>query len=210
MKKAVYISAIAVASILSAPAFAADVTMYEAPPAAAVAPMMVQYDWSGGYVGIHGGGGWTHMRTPVATYDLNGWLLGGHAGFNLQNGNFVYGAEGDIGYRWNRTTIVPGVVARNEWEGSIRARLGYAWDRTMLYGTGGVAFTHLRVSTPAGASSASYTGWTVGAGIEHAIQDNWTVRAEYRYTDFGSRTFPGPTPVRLRDHSVRVGVSYKF
>jgi outer membrane immunogenic protein len=169
------------------------------------------YDWSGVYVGIHTGAGWSRIATVNGANDLNGWLLGAHAGVNAQSGDLVYGLEGDLGYRWNRTNLAaPGWRAWTTWEGSLRGRLGFALDRTLLYGTGGVAFTSLHFDGPLGPANRSYTGWTIGAGVEHAFTDNWSARLEYRYTDFGSRTYPNGVAVRLSDHAMRVGVSYKF
>ena len=113
-------------------------------------------------------------------------------------------------------------------QGSIRGRVGYAFDRVLLYATGGVAFAGINgsISTPFGYDSASTTrvGWTVGGGLEYAITNNWSVRAEYRYAQFGHSTVyannsfvvPGLTAVgafgnrTINENRVQVGFSYKF
>ena len=100
-----------------------------------------------------------------------------------------------------------------DWQGSIRARAGFAFDRALIYATGGFAFAGL--SDGIGASDDdTLTGWTLGAGVEYAFTNNLTTRLEYRYTSFDddNNVFDG---VDLGDnevefHTVRVGLSYKF
>ena len=116
-------------------------------------------------------------------------------------------------------------------QGSIRGRVGYALDRVLLYATGGVAFagvnTNLTTNSLLGLGgsfdSASNTrvGWTVGGGLEYAVTNNWSIRAEYRYSNFGQATvYPvnfaalGDTGAFINRHftenRVQVGFSYKF
>jgi outer membrane immunogenic protein len=126
------------------------------------------------------------------------------------------------------------------WLFTARGRLGYAWDTWLVYGTGGLAMTRIdasanysnlivRVNPPVLAenefASASTTkvGWTVGAGVEHAISKNWTAKLEYLYADFGSVAASGPLVGEagptgiffnhnfpLRTNIVRFGVNYLF
>jgi len=174
------------------------------------------YDWNGFYVGLQTGAGWSRMRDngAAATYGINGFMLGAHAGYNFQSSNFVFGVEGDVNYNWNRTQLVPGYFGATRWDASVRARAGYAIDRTLLYVTGGIAFTNLHVDRPVAPTSVDmgYTGWTLGAGVEHAFTKNLTARLEYRYTNFGRQTVPAPLvgTVDLHKNQVLVGVSYKF
>lgn len=169
------------------------------------------YDWSGFYVGLQTGGGWTNARDfsaiPVTSYNLNGFMLGAHAGYNFQHGDWVFGLEADVNYNWNRMQAIPGFFLETPWDASVRARLGYAVDRTLLYATGGVAFTNLVIDRPMVPTriNLGYTGWTAGIGVEHAFTRNLTARIEYRYTDFG-RT----NPVGMTKNQVLLGVSYKF
>ena len=117
-----------------------------------------------------------------------------------------------------------GLSARvsQDWQGSARARLGLAFDRWMVYGTGGVSFTEYerRVFAPGALSerlTSARTGWNVGAGVNFAFTDHLILGAEYRYTDFGrnrfasSGAFPGLTGSQeLSSHSARASVAYKF
>jgi outer membrane immunogenic protein len=113
-------------------------------------------------------------------------------------------------------------------QGSVRGRLGYAFDRILVYVTGGAEFADVQNTFssrgiigafPGGTDSFSSvrTGWTLGGGVEYAIADNWSLRAEYRYTDFGryfdyfANTYPGYfLGMHLTDNSVRAGFSCKF
>ncbi len=128
-------------------------------------------------------------------------------------------------------------------EGSIRGRAGYTWNRLLLYATGGVAFggfngnvsgnfpggvfgPNATVFLPFGGSASASTtrvGWTVGGGLEYAVTDNWSIRAEYRFTKFGNSTLSVPafdTPFfgaagaffnrTYNENRVQVGFSYKF
>ena len=99
-------------------------------------------------------------------------------------------------------------------EASLRGRLGYAWDRVMVYGTGGVAFADASANGVVnGASfdtSRYLTGWTVGAGVDYAITNNWVGRVEYRYYDFSNEDFGDLSNVDLDFNTVSVGISYKF
>src|SRR4029450_11749093 len=117
-----------------------------------------------------------------------------HVGYNLQIGQWVAGLEGDVdGTDFRRTSGLEPIFGtffriRKDIEGSIRGRVGIAWDRALLYATGGVAFAGIEAnySSPVGFNSFSRTrvGFTVGGGIEYAITGNWSVRAEYRFSDF--------------------------
>lgn len=204
------------------------------------------YDWSGGYVGVQAGYGWgnstggVYIRSPSAPYgtagfDPDGFLGGLYAGYNHQFGdNVIFGAEADLNYarltadvdsfRYENGDPVPsGNSARAEmtWNGSVRIRAGYAFDRFLPYIAGGMAFgryeftpTYLVTGPLPGAKTQ--TGWTIGAGVDYAVTDNLIARVEYRYTDYGDARydipgFPGEeTRVDLKTHDVRIGIAYKF
>jgi outer membrane immunogenic protein len=224
-------------------ASAADLPV-KAPPRA---PAIVAYGWSGCYIGAQVGYAWVRDKdtetvtatgapsafSPVDSADPSGFKAGGMLGCNWQwSGPFVVGLEGDG--EWadidGGAVTFPGsgppddfYEARIRWQASARARLGYAFDRTLLYVTGGAAFAnikHIYTQAPAGPVqefSHTRTGWTVGAGVEHAFAPNWTARVEYRYADFGDTTniptvaFPGFTETHeTTEHAVRVGLAYKF
>ena len=148
-----------------------------------------------------------------------------HAGFNYQLGGIVLGIEGDaeaLNSRSRFDGIGLSARASQDWQGSARARLGLAFDRLMVYGTGGVSFTEYerRVFAPGALSerlTSARTGWNVGAGVNFAFTDHLILGAEYRYTDFGqnrfasSGAFPGLSGSQeLTSHSARASVAYKF
>jgi outer membrane immunogenic protein len=244
--------AIAIAAISGVgAASAADMaprTYTKAPPMAA--PV---YSWTGCYVGVEGGGIWGHgnhfQNDPAASaaagggilglpqtagIDPSGGLAGGTVGCNYQfAGNWVIGIEGDIS--WTSASASAGGIApfnltdtfssSQRWMDTVRGRIGYAWDRVLVYGTGGAAFTGLREQVcdpPTGCASAtnSVTGWVAGAGVEWAFYQNWSAKLEYLHADFGTtgfgRTFPpgggffAARNVTLTDDMVRVGVNYRF
>lgn len=191
--------------------------------------------WSGFYVGLQGGYLWGDARhsfsngAPSDNSDPDGFIGGGHIGFNLQSGGIVYGIEadfegGDVSGGFTNVTGATsvGTVDLN-WQGSVRARLGLAHDRTLFYVTAGWAFGDFDFGGgPApGPACCGYSetlnGWTVGGGIEWALSKNLTTRFEYRYTDYGRASgglapvFGGVTmPVELETHAIRAGLSYKF
>lgn len=215
--------AILAASLLvSSSAIAADVVS-EAP----IVEEPVIFSWTGAYVGGQIGYGWGQSDLDSdfgsASFDPDGFLGGVHAGYNYQfSNNVVVGIEADVDYSdmsGDDDFDVPGFSGSSEldWQGSVRARLGYAYDRVLPYITGGVAFGKYEHSISDGVVSFSdddtYVGWTAGAGLEYAITDNWTMRGEYRYTDFGDQDFSFDGVgynVDLKTHAVKLGVSYKF
>ena len=106
--------------------------------------------------------------------------------------------------------------------GSLRPRIGYAWDRTMLYVTGGLAWVtnRLTVSSTVGGFTASlsdtklHLGGAIGVGVEHAFAPYLTGKVEYLYTAYGSETYFSPisggVSADAGSHTVKVGVNYLF
>jgi outer membrane immunogenic protein len=176
--------------------------------------------------------------------DRDGFIGGGQMGYNWQvSPNWVFGLEADISYvDVRRDVTVVGISAagaplnntfrtRMEYLGTVRGRIGYAWDRTLLYATGGLAYAEIENSVnffgPAGQlqftgnDRRTEAGYTVGAGIEHAFAPNWTVKAEYLFYDLRDHTvnvavIPGSGGLgtgynsRFDNHIVRAGLNYKF
>lgn len=182
----------------------------------------VVYDWSGVYAGLSAGASWDEFDALIGTppvrttFDPSGFAAGAFTGVNFQNGPFVYGVEADINFKLGDDTgVIAGVpfTADSDWFATLRGRAGYAVDRYMFYGTGGLAVGDVSLSAPAASFSDTKVGWTIGAGIEAAITDNFTVRGEYLYTDLGkaSGTLGGtPFSTEFDSHTVRAGVTYKF
>jgi outer membrane immunogenic protein len=184
----------------------------------------------------------TFRHTP------QGVIGGAHVGYNLQyNPWLVFGLEGSVdGTSLSHTLAVavndfaldtPGTLTSSsqaDVQGSVRGRVGIALDRALIYGTGGVAFSGFNTTiidttgffTGSPLTNATFTntraGWTAGGGIEYAVTDNWWVRAEYRYSNFGSTTdFPfsgllaAPNGFvflqhHLTENQVQAGFSYRF
>jgi outer membrane immunogenic protein len=237
MKKFVVAAAAVAAFGFVGAASAADMAVkapiYKAPPVAL-------YNWTGFYVGVQVG--WSHIRDTqdlsspsfaLSVSDTASGVVGGvHAGYNFQVNQFVYGIEGDFeGNSTDHTFLVgfpfsadTSATQKLRWQGSLRGRLGVAFDRVLFYGTGGWAFGGFEDSyvTPstifAESVSSTRNGWTAGGGVEYAFWSNLTARAEFRYTDWGSHTNalnvflspPGTSVDHVRQSVVRVGLSYKF
>jgi outer membrane immunogenic protein len=167
---------------------------------------------------------------------------GAHIGYQVQINQWILGIEGSVDGTTLTKTVTFGsgdgtVVSAQtnaDVQGSIRGKLGFAWDRFMIYGTGGVAFggfrTNINVANsgtttrvPFFASldvSTTRVGWTAGGGAQYAITPNWWVFAEYRFSDFGTireGAFPN-LPVgaffngsrRVQENQVQAGFSYRF
>jgi outer membrane immunogenic protein len=190
------------------------------PPAKA--PVFVPgYSWTGFYAGINGGGAWGRSDWSGfgSDTDVSGGLVGVTAGYNWQTGNLVFGLEGDIDWTsikgsFTNAACPTGCETKNNWLGTVRGRLGYAFDRVMPYITGGLAVGDVK-ATQAGVGSVSDTnaGWTIGAGVEAALAANWTAKLEYLYVDLGDVGCNVCIPasnVDFRTHVVRAGVNLRF
>jgi outer membrane immunogenic protein len=217
-------------------AFAADLR----PPPVYPPPPPI-FTWSGLYMGGQVGYAWGNDPINVTVFNAanenaffnpnpSGVIGGAHVGYNLQIAQWVVGLEGTVdGTSLEGTrTSVTGVTMnmRSEVQGSIRARLGIAFNRWLIYGTGGAAFAgntdgYIFNGPPPLAETDSKTrsGWTVGGGVEYAITNNWSLRAEYRYSDFGrSPDFPFSSITlgnvafthHLTESQVQAGFSYHF
>ena len=204
------------------PASAADLPRSSAPYKAPA--YVAGYNWTGFYLGPNGGGafGDSDWNAFALGNSPSGGMIGLTAGYNWQGAGspWVFGLEGDIDWTFINDTIAcpVGIVCetKNNWLGTFRGRVGYAWDRIMPYVTGGVAFGDIEANrtTFVGVSDTN-VGWTIGAGIEGAIYGNWTAKAEYLYADLGNITCTAAacgtaTNVDLRLNILRAGANYRF
>jgi outer membrane immunogenic protein len=225
-------------------ASAADLPSYKAPPP----PPPPLWSWTGAHVGVSGGygGGWAGYSSsytsfapvPVALYNVlttrstSGYLVGFQSGYSWQfANNIVAGYESEFNYADISTSNnlwTPGLRGRLNWFGAERLRFGYAFGRLLPYVTGGVSYGQVRTGgfdvfggvpflTPN--RSIWQAGWTVGAGVEYAVLDNVSVKAEYLYSSLN-----GPNGVGLGfpgvyrefrgngfdTHIARVGVNYQI
>lgn len=211
------LSAVAVMG-LSAPAFAADVVYQEPPAPQPIIESAPVSSWAGPYAGVHMGYGFSGSvddRTFGNDISTNGWLGGVFGGFNMQSGQFVYGGEADVNYSGIDGSNA-GQDARARIDGSLRARAGVALnDDVLVYGTAGVAAERLRVDVPGvGRDTNMMLGYTVGVGTDVKLTDEVFARGEYRYSDYGSKTFdfgPGVSNrIDSSNHRVTVGLGIKF
>ena len=205
---------------------------------APVAAPMPYFNWTGFYIGINGGWGFgnsDHTATvggfALATSDMDtdGGLIGGTLGFNYQVGPWVWGIEGDLAWAdidgsTGTFSVVPaGAVTGTfstelNWLGTVRGRLGYAFDRFLPYVTAGVAFGGIRgnfaVTTPGGTFLSSGTdtnvGWTVGGGVEYAFSPSLSLKGEYLYVDLGDVSPTALHNVDFTTHIVRAGLNWRF
>ncbi|AYD00194.1 outer membrane protein [Neorhizobium sp. NCHU2750] len=203
-------TALAASTAAYTEAFAAD-AVEQVPTAPAAVDTMPVFTWSGPYLGAHTGYGWGDGHLEGAgSDDFDGWRLGGFAGYNWQFSNgFVTGVEGDINYDWNDNNYGGGVKLEGGVNGSVRARLGYAIDRTLIYAAGGWTATDVRLKAPTGNDSDTLNGWTIGAGVDHAFTDNVFGRLEYRYNDYGHGRLDGAN-VDFNQNIIQVGIGVKF
>lgn len=213
---------IAVLAGASLPAFAADLPQPAQPVIYDNQVSSARFDWSGFYFGGNLGWGWGQFTTNSAltgrfNSDASGVNGGVHAGYNHAiTPNIIAGLEADFqlsDLEKRRSVAGVGVKTSSDWNSTIRGRLGYAFDRFMIYGTGGLSIADLEVAAAGSKGNETAIGWTLGAGIEGAVTDNVTARLEYLYQDFGRESFTlGGTRYRTDlDASIaRFGVSYKF
>ena len=219
----VLLTTISLLAFTATGALAADLP--RALPTKAPVFVPVTYNWTGFYLGINGGYGWggSNWSSFGTSASPDGFLVGGTAGYNWQapGSQWVFGLEGDIDYsniRGGSTNAAcpTGCQTRNNWLGTFRGRVGYAFDRIMPYVTGGLAVgdVEARQNGFAGVSDTK-AGWTVGGGIEAAIAGNWTAKVEYLHVDLGGvncgiGSCSLPTRVGFHSDIVRGGLNYRF
>lgn len=194
MKK-ILLSGVALAALLAAaPASAADMPVRGPVYKAAPAPV---FNWTGFYFGGHVGYGWGDTAIGGNT---DGFLGGLQAGYNWQlSRNWVFGVEADI----SGTDINNPTPVHVDYLGTLRARVGYTWDRTMVYGTGGLAWNR---SAVAGFHDTD-TGYALGLGIEWAFAPNWSTKVEYMYYNFDNTA---AVATGLDISTIKVGLNYRF
>jgi outer membrane immunogenic protein len=197
------------------------------------------YNWTGVYLGINGGFGTGNSNWsdgPVGTtgnFPISGYLIGGTAGFNYQIGEYVFGIEGDgdwTNLNGNSGSTCGAITAvltppvscqtQSQWLGTVRGRVGYAFDRILLYGTAGAAFGNIQtgLNPPSTFDSSVEAGWTVGAGLEFAFAQSWTAKVEYLFVDLpnaacttvGNCAGAAGSIVSFNESVIRAGLNFKF
>lgn len=237
VKNSVRLTAISSVFILGlASAQAADPTIEPAP-----AVQDPAYDWTGPYIGVHGGIGGGEFdnsyRIPsevdLLRYDVGdrafGAFGGAQIGYNYQFApNWVAGVEADFsasGIKAEHSESSPwgglSYAIQIDWFGTLRGRVGYAWDNVLFYGTGGGAYGKIAYSEDDSGGlneelSETNWGWTAGAGVEYGITRNVTLKTEYLYVDLGSLKatdflFAGDkTESQAAIHTLKAGLNIKF
>jgi outer membrane immunogenic protein len=200
-------------------------------PSASAMPVKarpVAWSWNGSYIGVNAGyaRGDFHGIDPVfggsaANLKPSGWFGGLQTGYNWQFApNWLFGVETDNSFadfkQSGFTTGVVVVAANVKIDGfdTLRARLGYVMDRSLVYGTGGFALAHVKFNQTGVSTWKDYQGgWTIGAGWEYAIDAKWSAKIEYLYADFGRSSdvvFAAPRSTTLTINTVKAGLNYKF
>jgi outer membrane immunogenic protein len=166
------------------------------------------FSWAGPYLGGNLGYDWGSVdHNPTKPSGFSGGVQGG---YNWQSGPLVFGVEGDIQLSSADDTFAPWKFS-NPWFGTVRGRVGYAFNNILFYGTGGLAFGELHADTFGLTETHTNAGWTLGVGTEFGLAQNWTAKIEYLYVDLASDNF-AITGVSnaYRFGLVRAGVNYHF
>ena len=231
----------AVGVLIAQAAGAADLPVQATQPIFSPAPV---YNWSGFYAGLHIGGGAAHMdgvfengggdnnsRALADWLQLNGLAAGIHGGYNWQLSTLVVGVEADLTFtNWDDNQVSPdsdeeGVSGSVDLLASIRGRVGLPImdGRTMVFATGGIAFSDAELTSWRDDSTQSTdfdVGGVVGAGVEWAASDRFHVRAEGLYYFFDDSVdaccgnWPSSNSGDFAEFDdawvVRIGGSYRF
>jgi outer membrane immunogenic protein len=211
---------------------------YKEPPAYGPLPL-----WQGFYLGANIGAGWSSIdpasnvvllggggSIPIGSLSSSGLLGGMQFGYNVQAGNFVYGIEFDLGgfdtgekgsFADPATPArVLNVKSSGGFFGDITGRAGFSVGAALIYAKGGFAFFTGDVRVVDGfdnirQDSGTFTGWTVGGGMEYFIAPNWTAKAEYMYYNFDNNNFScctGAATNRIENSltasTVKIGFNY--
>jgi outer membrane immunogenic protein len=201
---------------IAAPASAADLA---ARPYSKAPPVMMpaMYDWSGFYIGLNGGGGWSHKCWTNTSVLGGATIPSASEGCNNATGGM---AGGQIGYRWQSGPVVFGVEAQGDWAslkgsnlsqflvapsitnqtkvnglGLFTGQVGYSWNNVLWYVKGGGAvaadkYYGFTTATGIAFDQGSETRWggTVGTGLEYSFAPSWSVAVEYDHLFMGSRS----------------------
>jgi outer membrane immunogenic protein len=211
------------------------------------------YNWTGAYAGLNLGSIWTNSHltanheffiSDTGTYSQNLNSTNVNPGFQFGylyqfDHNWVVGGEADFSYpatsntytnTYQDTGAFDRFNVRNNLQGSLRLRAGYAIDRFLPFITAGVSFASMGLyydneeqnSDNAYSTSTTQTGWVLGGGLEYGVLDNLSVRTEYLYTDYGNAlnmSMPnvagisdpnGAAHVNMSTNVLRAAVNYRF
>lgn len=175
--------------------------------------------WSGLYLGVHAGGGWSENVGADGNFDSSGFVGGGHIGFNFPTSGVVLGLEADISYAGIEKTLNDGmsVTFGTTWLGSVRGRVGLPIDQALIYLTAGLGLGGQDLSASGYGESlkgdTTMTGWVFGGGAEFAFSSSMTGRIEalhYRFADQEIKFSGGTATFDTNITAVRAGLSFKL
>jgi outer membrane immunogenic protein len=238
---------VAVCSLTSMSVLAADMPLkYQSPP------LIPAFNWTGFYIGINGGYGWGRFNAvnefgDNLSSDTRGGLVGGTAGFNYQWRGLVVGLEGDLdwsGMRQNQTSAISNdvflgipptsavsITYKNDILSTLAMRFGVTLDRTLIFAKGGGVWAHENfnfagsgpaLGTISGSNSFDRLGVVAGGGVEYAVTNKLTLKAEYDYIGLGVRnetltlntSLAGPTTAPISSKAtmnvVKFGANWLF
>lgn len=227
MKKTLLLT-VGFAALSTAPAFAADLASrnYTKAPAY-VAPLP---SWAGFYLGVNGGGAWSHNCWDVNFGDgapisparaegcsnASGGVVGGQLGYRWQASNWVFGleAQGDwASLKGSNASLAAFVPLNNQTKtdafGLFTGQIGYAWTNVLGYVKGGAAVTHSKYDGtivglgPFDTAKETRWGGTVGAGVEYGFAPNWSVAVEYDHLFMGKNNVTLSSPLNVRTDAIK-------
>jgi outer membrane immunogenic protein len=240
MKKAIVAGVSLLAILAAGRANAADV--YPAPGGGyKEGPSYVTLDWAGFYAGVNGGGAWSEFRDQLACpaftctsvvagfggLSPSGGFGGGQIGYNWQgfwHPRLVLGVEADIqgaGIEAKDPNAIGVFKSRLGFFGTVRGRIGYAHDSSLVYFTGGFAYGGIKNEVNSDVDFVKdtiATGYVLGGGWEYKFTRAWSGKIEYQYINLGKNdpeaggiTFSSIGTVRDDAfHTVRAGINYRF
>jgi outer membrane immunogenic protein len=173
------------------------------------AQVFIASPWDGFYIGGNLGAGGTDFDITDETFHGNGVVGGFQVGYNKEFGNFVLGVESDFDLS-SIDTSVGSATIKLPWFGTTRGRAGYLINPSLLlYGTGGVAYGRMDISSGGSFTNFGGVGWAAGAGIEYAFTPAWTIGAEYLHVEldhFNSSS----SDFRTNTDLGRAKINYRF
>ena len=167
----------------------------------------------------------------------SGFIAGGHGGYNWQQGSWVYGLAADLSGSGLRSSMSGGLVgigcpfdaastsAKIDWYGTVRGRIGWSTGNVLLYGTGGLAYGNVKLSSSFTAGNATTnasvsqvkSGFVVGGGLDYMLQPNFVLNFSYQYVDLGTLSLASSNPpatqtasAHARFHALMAGLSWRF
>ncbi len=224
--------------IAAAAVFGATTAFADGPTPPPVDPPVIvvpdpAHDWSGFYLGAFAGGATGDYRLESASgvgpsVDVDGAIIGLSAGYNIQNGSWVYGgvfdistgpegitSQGTTGPFWSCNTGDCNVTINSV--ATLRGRVGYAMNDSLVYASAGVAWADVDggIFNSAQQGGGSATGWAAGLGFEQALNDQTSLNFEVLHIDVGD--IPFGTGIGTEDFvgngaftTARIGVNFRF